>query len=458
MFGPLVLFIFLTVTFRGSCEVPPSAETVELGKAVNLRGVNLLDDFQQRERAIFESLPSKCFLSETKNIQSSRKFFEYYANSKSFYKSLGTQSGLSVSLQSSYTLSATLNVATKSTSSKESKVSGMSLNVLASTKKILVRKGCLLGDESSVTLKEEFVRKLEQLPVTIKKPWLENAWQPYRTFIRNYGSHVVSSVTRGTSFKLMTFAASSKSYSERDFQVKACAAFAGPTAAGKLDVAGCTEITSEEKSRESQMSTSIKVFIRGGDPQTSNKLLHQNTRSNELISQLMNDATDYAASIEHTFTSMWDILRSRYDIGSPNHVRAINLENYFIGYLSYGCRLVESGGVKLQKFDRTEGSTENSPRFECSLAKEGCHGEDDCHYKGYPGIWCSCRGSSCVRYKSVEQGGVRKQTAYANNKEDWAWQGCDWDAAVQGTPNHGAHLKAKDPGQSDPTEMKGKKI
>ncbi|KAJ7383082.1 hypothetical protein OS493_030969 [Desmophyllum pertusum] len=444
MFGPLVLFIFLTVTFRGTCEVPPSAETVELGKAVNLRGVNLLDDFQQRERAIFESLPSKCFLSETKNIQSSRKFFEYYANSKSFYKSLGTQSGLSVSLQSSYTLSATLNVATKSTSSKESKVSGMSLNIVASTKKILVRKGCLLGDESSVTLKEEFVRKLEQLPVTIKKPWLENAWQAYRTFIRNYGSHVVTSVTRGTSFKLMTFAASSKSYSERDFQC-----------------------SFEEEIRK---------------PVTS--CYTRNTRSNELISQLMNEATDYAASIEHTFTAIWDILRSRYDVGSPNHVRAINLENYFIGYLSYGCRLVESGGIKLQKFDRTEGSTENSPRFECSLAKEGCHGEDDCHYKGYPGIWCSCRGSSCVRYKSVDQGGVRKQTAYANNKEDWAWQGCDWylagswcscynknrdwreivwslpsrDAAVQGTPNHGAHLKAKDPGQSDPTEMKGKKI
>ncbi|KAJ7383053.1 hypothetical protein OS493_030939 [Desmophyllum pertusum] len=284
--------------------------------------------------------------------------------------------------------------------------------------------------------------------------------------------------------KLMTFAASSKSYSERDFQVKACAAFAGPTSAGQLDVSGCTEITSEEKSRASQISTSIKVFIRGGDPQTRNKLLHQKTRSNELISQLMNEATDYAASIEHTFTSIWDILRSRYDVGSPNHVRAINLENYYIGYLSYGCRLVESGGVKLQKFDRTKGFTENSPQFECSLAKEGCHGEDDCHYKGYPGIWCSCRGSSCVRYKSVEQGGVSKQTAYANTKEDWAWQGCGWylagswcscynknrdwrqivwylpsrDAAVQGTPNHGAHLKPKDPGQSDPTEMKGKKI
>ena len=420
MFVPLVLFTLLTVVSRATCETTTTKETAELGKALNLRNIPLLKDFQEHERSIFESFRPNCFRKETRKPKSSR-FFEYYENNKAFYSSLGTESGLDVSLQSSYTLGASLKVATKSVSSKENKVSGMSLNVMAVKEKIFVKRGCLDGEEA--TLKKQFLEKLEFLPEKIVEPWEKNSWKLYRAFIREFGSHVVTSVSRGTSLKQMTFAESSKSYSERDFQVRSCLSFAGPTNVGKVGVSACTNVSKSEISKASRMSTSDKVFVLGGDPKTRNKLLDEKTRSTELIEQLMNEAGgDSASSIQHTFRAIWDILQSRFDPGTPNHIRGINLENYFVGFLNFDCPYKQGRGVQIQKFDYSKASEEESPEFECSLAKEGCHSDDDCHY--VVGPWCTCRGESCVRYKSEKQGD-QKLTAYAHRSGNWDWKGCD---------------------------------
>ena len=78
----------------------------------------------------------------------------------------------------------------------------------------------------------------------------------------------------------------------------------------------------------------------------------------------------------------------------------------------------------IQKFDYTERSNDKYSEFDCTLAKEGCHSDDDCHYKP---IWCSCRGDKYLFYKQEEQDTKSsKETAYANTKENTAWQGCNW--------------------------------
>ena len=422
MFVRLLVFITcLAITFRGFCKATVNApsETTELGKAINLRGTNLLGDFQERETAIFEPFPSECFDRADANFKSSSSHFEYYENTKAFYSTLGTQSGLDPSLQSAYTLSASLKVATKSNSSDISKVSGTSLVIMALKEKIIVKRGCLDGD-GKATLKERFVEDLERLPVKIDEPWQMNSWKPYRTFLKKYGSHVVTSVTLGTSLKQMAFAESSESYSERDFQVKSCAEMAGPASFGRLGVSACADVSKEELTNASKMSTTDRLIIRGGSKETRNKLIHE--RSKELIEQLMNEASDSASSVQHTFREIWYILQSIFEEGSPNHIRAVNLEQYYLGFLNYGCHHITSGGVDIQKFDHTKCSNEMYPEYECSLAKEGCHRDKDCHLKA---MWCSCRGASCVRYKSDEQDtGVSKQTAYANTDTSWAWKGC----------------------------------
>lgn len=475
MLAPLVLFtclIFVSI----STGAPSASKIVELGKAIDLREANLLADFQELERTIFEPFDSTCYIDETEKIQSSRKFMEYYENSNAFYSSLATQSELDVSLQSSYTLGVSLKVATKSKSSQENKVSGMSLNAVAINEKVLVRRGCLEGDEAILT--KEFLGDFKLLPEKVAAPWEATSWEAYHNFLKTYGSHVITSVTLGTSFRQMTFAESSKSYSERDFEVKSCLSLAGPTSGGELGIKACADITESEKSKASQISTSDKVFVLGGSLDTRNRLLDQETRSAEEIQKLLNEASEAASSIEHTFVAIWSILQSRFETGSPSHIRGLNLEYYFLGFLNYGCPFIAGGTVQIQKFDYSASSTTTSPEFECSLAKLGCHTNDDCHYKP---VWCSCHGKSCVRYKSeTHDNGSKKESAYANYNSNWGWYGCTWkvagsvchctnadrnmrkvvwslpsrDAPTHKARSHGGHRGVKDAGQKKPNDIK----
>jgi len=119
---------------------------------------------------------------------------------------------------------------------------------------------------------------LELLPIEIEKPWQKTSWEAYNSFLKTYGSHVITSVTLGESFRQMTFAESSESYSERDFEVKSCLSLAGPTSAGEVGFKACADITKSEKSKASQINTSDKVFVLGGNPDARNKLLDQETR------------------------------------------------------------------------------------------------------------------------------------------------------------------------------------
>ena len=222
------------------------------------------------------------------------------------------------------------------------------------------------------------------------------------------------------------------------------------------------------------MDTSDKVFVLGGNPETRNKLLDQETRSVEQIQKLLTEAKEAPASIEHTLFAVWDMLQARFEPRSPNHVRGLNMEFYYLGFLNYGCPYKAGGGVAIQKFDHTRFSNTTSPEFECSLAKQGCHRDADCHYKS---VWCSCHGDSCVRYKSVtECDGAQRESAYANYDSNWGWSGCGWKVAgswcacynsdrnwrkvVWSRPSkdepthkarhHGGHHEAKDPGHKKP--------
>ena len=420
MFIQLALFGVIAATCRGS-EIDPVRK--ELGKGVNLRKINLLDDFQEEESSVFEPFPEKCF--EKKKLHKTGSSHEYYASTKDFYSKMAGGAGLDASLQSSFTLGVTLSSVFKKIESKQSQISGMSLKIRALTEKFLVTKDCFQNKELS-TLSKNLVEDFERLPMTISKPWLANSWKAYSVFLQTYGSHVITSVKRGASIRQTTFAESSKSYSQRDFQVKSCVSLAGPTSVGKVGVKACANVSKEEVAKTSSMNTVDNIVLRGGTLETRNAL--RGDRTEKLIEKFLNEAGESDSAIEHTFRSLWSILQSRFGIGSDNYVRAVNLQYYYLGYLNYGCRHSESGGVHMQKFDYTKNRHQKtSPEFECTLAAEGCHSDSDCHYKP---VWCSCRGSSCVHYKKVNQDtGAIKITAYANTDQDWGWQGCDWYVA-----------------------------
>ncbi|KAJ7392549.1 hypothetical protein OS493_012229 [Desmophyllum pertusum] len=440
MLAPLMLFICLAAIFTpcftriGSSPnaneiTKVTSETSSLGKIIFLAKTDLLEDFKEKEASIFEPFPPKCFEEEPLNTTKSR--FEYYSSTKEFYSKLATQSGLDVSLQSKFSLGLTLNVATQSISSENSSVNGISLIVEALTEKRLVQKDCL--DDETYKFKKSFLTDLNRLPLKINEPWLKSSWQPYHVFFDKYGSHVVNSVQSGVMLKQMVFAKSSESYSERDYEVKSCVDLAGPTSVGLIGVNACSNVSKSESSKASEMSTSNKLILRGGSTETRSKL--ENSRSKEVIEKFLNEAPITPSSVVYTFRAVWKILQSRFPSGTPNYVRGVNMENYYLGYLNYGCPHIEStsGEVHIQKFDHTKGSKEENPEYECSLAKEGCHSNNDCHYKP---IWCSCYGPSCVHYKAVEQDTGHKETAYANTADKdqyWGWEGCSWKAGLAGS-------------------------
>ena len=398
-------------------------ESEGLGKILFPPNINLLDDFQEKENSIFDPLPSECFKKIINTTKSSCNF-DYYKNTKAFYKSLATESSLSASLTSTFTLGATVSVATKGKSSEKSEVSGISLIKQALAEKIYVDKKCLTSAKTS-TLNEEFMEYLEELPLKIDHPWFPNFWEEYKTFLDKYGSHVITSVETGSRFQQMVFAESSESYSQRDFQLKACILAAGPTNVGKLNVSACSSVNSSEVLKAKNMSTSETRFVRGGLRDT-NSALTKGT-SAELIEKLMNEADEAPSPVQHTFKPVWEILKDRFKTGSKNYIRATILQYYYSGYLGYGCLYSKSGDVEVQKFDYTKQSESKKPELECSLAKEGCHNDDDCHY--VIGAWCTCKGKTCVRYKSVKQiTGQTKHTAYIN-KRKWDWKGCGWKVA-----------------------------
>ena len=123
---------------------------------------------------------------------------------------------------------------------------------------------------------------------------------------------------------------------------------------------------------------------------------------------------------------MWQILHSLFTSGSPNCVRALNLQYYYVGHLNYSCHYQEKRGLALKKFDFTKRTSNNYPEFECSLARGGCHGDNDCHYRP---VWRACRGETCVRYvKEKQDTGVSKvkATLHIGSWVDMGWYGCEW--------------------------------
>ena len=176
------------------------------------------------------------------------------------------------------------------------------------------------------------------------------------------------------------------------------------------------------------MNTEDKLVIRGGKTETRSAL--RTKRTEELIEKFLREAKESDAGVQHNFRSIWNILQSRFLFkpgSESNYIKAVNLQYYYLGFLNYGCSFKEGRGIHMQKFNHTKSSSDKSPEFECSLAAEGCHTDDDCHYKA---VRCSCYGRSCVRYNTVEQEtGVSKITAHANHDKSWGKHGCGWKVA-----------------------------
>ena len=307
----------------------------------------------------------------------------------------------------------TLDVTTQSISEEKRTVSGVTLDVRAVRSVEYLEKSC----SHELVLNENVRRSFENLPPTISEPWIQSSWREYKIFLNTYGSHIVREVFYGSSIYQHCFSESSRSYTQREYAVKSCVEFAGPTLVGSLDVQACANISQEEINSVQRSETSSLLVLRGGSPETRS-LLHQ-TRTKDTIAQFLLEADETHQPIEYKYIAVWTLLQSKY-IGTEHFNKAINLEYFYKGFLNYGCDYRVYKNTVLQKFvNAPQGSSEHTA-YKCVIAPDGCHSDNDCHYRH--AFWCECRGDSCVR----DSGGSGNQKTVATifRGRGWAWQGC----------------------------------
>ena len=362
-----------------------------------------------------------CYINSTQSELNTK--MSYYSNTESIFKSLATDTGLSGDMTTSFSLGASLDTVTQNIDGSRRKVSGMTLKVYAYEKKISFNRQCMVTEG---ILDRSVTSAFENLPEVINSPHLASSWAQYQTFLTAFGSHFVSDVRYGSSIFQNVFSQSSFEYSYRKLAVKACVSLAGigsGTAIENLGVSVCTNITNEEAQQSSETASSSTLVVKGGTRETRAELYRN--RTGELISKFLNESNETQMAVMYSLIPVWTALEYNY-LGTPHYAKTKNLEAFYKGYLNFDCRYKIDGKIPLQRFELVQNTASTVPSYQCVIPDQGCHTDDDCHYKFGP--WCSCHGNTTVKYTTRDLlNGKTKQSASVFRDGGWAWQGCYLD-------------------------------
>jgi len=314
-------------------------------------------------------------------------------------------------------MGATLNAVSGGLSSEDSDITGASLDIAAYSRKVFIDISCIYGGELVDRVKSQF----ENLPIEITDHSSANAWLEYDSFLKTVGSHVVSQVYYGSRINQYVFTKNTTSYRDSDFHVKACEEFEGPTEIGMLGIHSCQQYNQTDAETITHMESNTRLVLRGGTDKTRAALSTHSAK--ELIQKFLNEANISTLPIRYTYIPIWTLLHSLY-MHTPHITRVIQLENFYKGYLNFGCPSMTINGLAVQKFERVEGSNVTRPDFRCAIIPTGCNSDDDCHFK-LP-YNCECRGDTCFRYRieTNSHTGISRNVPYSFTESGWENQGC----------------------------------
>lgn len=410
----VVLFL-VSLTLVGSSSQPAGNDTYFLGQSIYVPDTDVVGSVPNGIHP-FSLIQEHCI--QNQSLHKSVRNTNYYRDTAALYTSIATTSGLQANFQTDFSFGFTLDVITKSISSTKRDVSGLSLDLKEKANILLLSKDCLLQGTPS----PQFMNDFQNLASSISKPWLVESWREYQIFLKKWGSHIITGVTRGSSIIEYSFAEETQKYTERDFTVKSCVSLAGSLDPKALNVSACSNITQEEIANVSRMEMSSSLSVTGGTAETRTGLLYN--RSAELIEQFMREGETHPALIEYTLVPIWEYLQEK-SVGTPALIKAVNMEYFYNGYLNFGCSYNTSHGMDLQKFDLTDEATPEHPEYSCTIAPSGCQSYSDCHY--HIGVWCNCEGDTCIHYYTVTSNtGKTRLYAAPYYGGGWGWQGCDW--------------------------------
>jgi len=310
---------------------------------------------------------------------------------------------VSATLSGAFTLGFSLSVATSSLSSGFLDVSGYLIQQETTTTKLVLSQDCYKGVMSKSKLSEEFINAVAALPLNPANPQLKSSWQNYQIFLDKYGSHIVTEITLGSLIRQYVFQSVEMGYSESDYRINACVEFEGPTTAGDIDSSTCTGISSADVQAAESRTVSHQLIILGGSDKTRNAL--DSTRTDALLEALMNEGRDNPQPVGYEYASIWDVIRTHFSSNSSMIARASTLQQFYEGFLCFGCTNVVIGGRQARFFNNQyDGNSELTPVYGCELIARGCHSSNhDCHIGG-AGSVAYCYGPTCIEYATQPYG------------------------------------------------------
>ena len=240
-------------------------------------------------------------------------------------------------------------------------------------------------------------------------------------YVKTFGSHFVQKVFYGSRIDQYVFSKYSSEYDSHEFNIKACEEFEGPTNIGRFGISLCQGFNQNDTKAVKNMEVNAKLVLRGGKDETRAAL--SINRTEELIEQFLNESDQSKQPISYTYVPIWTLLKAIY-LHSTDHLpKAVNLENYYKGYLNFGCPLLSINNHVVQKFQLAK-DPGALPGYRCDIAPTGCHNNSDCQYRA--SFWCQCKGDTCINYNSKLQydTGSTRDIPYVVTTDGWGWQGC----------------------------------
>lgn len=409
----IVVTLVLTITLAFAQDDPQDVRH-DIGRTFFIPRYDMLDDLSGGSSILKSDL--KGCIHEVSAPKTTERFL-FYEDTTYFYNSLSEESTISGDLKSFYTMGATLTAVTGGLGTDTSDITGASLDIAAYSRKEYIDISCIYGGELVDTVKSQF----ERLPIEISDHSSANSWLEYDSFLRTVGSHVVSQAYYGSRINQYVFTKNTTSYKDKDFHIKACEQFEGPTEVGLLGIHSCQQFNRSDTQTITHMESNTKLVLRGGTDKTRAAL--STVRTRELIEKFLTEANISTLPIRYTYIPIWTLLHSLY-MHTPHMTRVIFLENYYKGYLNFGCPSMTINGLTVQKFELVEGSDVTRPDFRCAIIPTGCNSNDDCHFKlPYD---CECRGDTCFRYRieTNSHTGDPRYVPYAFTESGWDREGC----------------------------------
>ena len=348
---------------------------------------------------IFKPFKNNCFI--TTDLRRSSSKYNDYSNTQAVYHKISSETNVGLAIAGRFTMGATLNAKTESLSAGKKNVMGSSIEIFTHTRSIALDENCY---KSSSELTDDILKDFDDLPENLYKPWLPDSWQIYDRFFKKFGTHLRTEVLMGSSVRQWNFVESSESLTIRALKVKACFNFLG-LANLKIGVTirACSDVSDEEYEKYSKIDTSGNLEVRGGTDATRNALDTKYKKDgvldeqiNGLIEKLLNEGREKGSPINVKYQSIWDIFLIRFKSHGKRHKIAMNMKQYYMGYKDFGCTYIKIGGIAARKFQY--GQSDSS--FECVLAREGCHGDGDCHGRSSSSDdkHAYCYGNTCLEY------------------------------------------------------------